>query len=125
MTCDSPFNSSSSPAEDQASGREVCYIQSSDLSSFRRLFPTIVLFGSEQLPKAGGIMEENTVLVAHDGRRFYAISYKGDLSTWRSKVHICCQTLGLLYGTLQRDCLVLNNGEKMELRGCTFASYSV
>jgi hypothetical protein len=104
-------------------GREFCYIQNPDLKSFQSLFPKIVRIGGKGLPQSGGMLEENTIVTTPDGKRFFALSYKGDVESWRANIRACCDGLGLLWAEVQSSDLSLSNGEMISLSSCKVQTY--
>ena len=106
--------------------RVLCYMQSSDLKSFRSLFPKITKFGASiALPRSGGMGEQNTILTTPDGRHFFGVSYKGDVERWGAKLRACCAELGMLWAEIRGTHLILSNGESISLSDCTTQTYGL
>jgi len=105
-------------------GREFRYIQSPSMKSFQRLFRRVATSGGEDLPKSGGMLEENAIITTPDARTFFGVSYTGDLNAWTSKVHSCCMENGVLHGRISGSTFSLSNGEVLDISTCLIEAYS-
>ena len=99
-------------------GREFLYIECRSKEAFVELFPKIITIAGGDLPKKGGIINENATMTLPDGKQLYGLSYKGDLEGWRSKVIGCCEKLGILWGEIHGGNLKLSNGEVIPIDNC-------
>jgi len=76
-------------------------------------------FGRE--PQSGGALNEETRIVTPDGRRFYAVSFTGDLEGWQNQVVGYCSKFKCLSGKIVDDYFILSTGEKFILTNCEVA----
>ena len=89
-----------------------------DFESFSKLFIKLPTYGKGPLPHSGGTINENAMLLLPNQKRFYGLSYRGDLEGWRRKVSKCCDELGLLSATIADNFIKLSNGEVYPLSEC-------
>ncbi len=73
-------------------------------------------FGKE--PESGGIMDEETRIIIPNGKRFYGVSYAGDLDGWLSNLRGYCQKYDRLRGKINQDTFVLCTDERLQLDAC-------
>lgn len=112
------MNESAIPGTEVRSGRGYLYLQSLSTDSFRDLFPRITRYGDGPLPKAGGAINEEVRLTIPTGESFSAISFKGDLDGWRSKILECAGAENLLWAQIAGDDFVVSDGRSFSVESC-------
>ena len=68
--------------------------------------------------KDGGALIEGCALTLPSGRRFQALSYRGDIEGWRRQVELGAEALGVSLGQLMDGALVLEDGTSYPLADC-------
>ncbi len=100
-------------------GREYLYIEISDDVVFHELVDTV--FSSNTHipdPVHGGIGEEKTVIITPNNKRFFGLSYKGDLRGWNAKLTAYCKATGFQWASIDEDKLITSDGSTFPLEDC-------
>jgi hypothetical protein len=111
------------PGTINVEGREFVYIECRSKEAFVEIFPKIITIAGGDLPKKGGMINENATITLPDGKQLYGLSYKGDLKGWRSKIVGCCKKLDSMWGEIEKDNIKLSNGEKITFDKCDIDLY--
>jgi len=98
--------------------REVRYAEDRGEEPFEQLFKRVVRHVNPPVMKDGGALVEGCVLMLPTGRRFQALSYRGDLEGWRRQVSLGAEALGVALGSLVDGVLVLDDGSSYALADC-------
>jgi hypothetical protein len=106
------------PGTGVRSGRGYLYLQSPNAARFRELFPRITKSGDGPLPKTGGAINEEVCLAIPTGETFWAISFKGDLEGWRSKILGCAEAEELLWAEISGDDFLVSDGRSVSVGSC-------
>lgn len=106
------------PGKNEVKGREIVYLESENCDAFRSIFPKITSFGISPLPKSGGAINEEFLIVLPDGVQMFALSYKGDLVGWKRKINECAAVLGLKIGEIVGEFLELQKENIFPLAVC-------
>jgi hypothetical protein len=68
--------------------------------------------------KKGALLGECCLITAPDQSAFYARSYWGDLDGWKIRLEEGAKRLGLLLAQIERERLVVSNGNEFKLIEC-------
>jgi len=98
--------------------REFKYLESEEGISFEEVFPQIIKLSGAPLPKSGGMINENRLIILPEGIRLHGVSYKGDLEGWRRIIHQFCEVKNLQYGDIDSGMIVTNRGRRQALDDC-------
>lgn len=98
--------------------REVRYAEDSGEEPFEILFKRLVQHVNPPVMKDGGALTENCALTVPTGRRFQALSYRGDIEGWRHQVAQGAAALGVALGQLVEGELVVDDGSSYKLADC-------
>jgi len=98
--------------------REVRYAEDRGEEPFELLFKRLVRHVNPPVMKDGGALIEGCVLSLPSGRRFQALSYRGDIEGWRRQVAQGAAALGVSLGQLMDGVLVLDDGTSCPLADC-------
>lgn len=98
--------------------REVRYVEDFGSESFEVLFERLAWRINPPVMKKGGALIEGCVLTLPSGRRFQAISYKGDIEGWRQQVALGASALHVMLGRVEGGELVLEDGSSYPLAEC-------
>jgi len=110
------------PGMDPVSGREYWYIEDDGNDDFDALFVQIV--GAEPvIPTSGGALTGGCELTLPDGRKFHALSYKGDLEGWRKQIHNGARKLGVAAAQLVDKELVFSDASVVPVSDCKARFY--
>ena len=109
--------------EDPSSGREFRYLFDDGSIPFKALFRKLMGAASPLKAKHGGAITENCKLQLPDGSCFQALSYRGDVESWRDDIERAARRLGLAIGVIQGDRLVISEGRSFALADCTATFY--
>jgi hypothetical protein len=98
--------------------REVRYVEDRGEEPFKELFEKVVWHVDPPLMKDGGALIEGCVVTLPTGRRFQALSYRGDIEGWRQQVAQGAAALRVSLGQLVDGVLVLDDGTSHPLADC-------
>lgn len=98
--------------------REVRYVEDRGEEPFKKFFQRLVRHVDPPLMKDGGSLVEGCVVTLPTGRRFQAISYRGDVDGWRNQVAQGASGLGVCLGQIVEGILVLDDGLSYPLTDC-------
>jgi hypothetical protein len=99
------------PGTREVKDREFLYIESPGNESFKQLLRlTSDVCPSLHMPASGGAIEEKVRINLKDKSSFIAISYKGDIDSWRARFLKFCELTGRKYGFIADGRLSLSNG---------------
>jgi hypothetical protein len=98
--------------------REVRYVEDRGEEPFNELFERLMWHVNPPLMKDGGALIEGCVLTVPGGRRFQAISYRGDIEGWRQQVNQGAAALKTTLGKLVDGNLVLDDGSLHKIIDC-------
>lgn len=116
-------NTPSIPGTIDVPGREFVYIGNVEKDNIRNAFFNLmdeVLRGADI---SGGALVAGCEIIVPDGRKFQAISYKGDLGAWRKRVQLGADSLGFTLAKVEKGCIVLDTGERYELSASNILFY--
>lgn len=98
--------------------REVRYAEDCGEEPFEELFERLVWHVNPPVMKDGGALIEGCVLTLPTGRRFQALSYRGDIEGWRRQVALGAEALGVSLGQLVDGALLLDDGTSYPFADC-------
>jgi hypothetical protein len=101
-----------------ATHREVRYVEDRNEEPFEVLFRRLVRHVNPPVMKDGGTLIEGCVLTLPTGRRFQALSYRGDIEGWRQQILQGAVALDVRVGQLVEGELVLDDGTSYTLADC-------
>ena len=111
------------PGSIASEGREWWYVEVEGPIDFKGLFREIVRAVQPAIPTGGGAMEEGCELTLPDGRKFHALSYRGDLSGWRRQIAEGAKKVGVKAAPVVDGQLVLSEAERMPISDCIARFY--
>ena len=107
------------PGTIEDNGREFVYVECQIGQDFSRLMDEVLsTCPNAPLPQSGGAIEEKARIILSDKTSFLAISYRGDLQGWKTKIVCYCHEKGRKWGILENDVLVTSDGRKVPLAEC-------
>jgi hypothetical protein len=107
------------PGAIDVEGREFLYVEVLAGESFPQLLDDMLSSCPDvPLPEAGGAIEEKARIILRDGTPLLAISYKGDLPGWRTKLISYCEAKGRMWGVPADRRLSLSDGTALPLADC-------
>ncbi|MBV8327737.1 hypothetical protein [Chryseobacterium sp.] len=116
------------PGKEEFDFREYryIYIQSGNGKITKNNFVNIVSSAHTPLiPKNGGVLSENFIIITPDNRHFYGLSYSKDLAGWRQQIEKGSAILNLNIGEIKDGkYFSVLNGEKYKLEDCQFERYN-
>lgn len=98
--------------------REVRYVEDRGVEPFKEFFERLVWHFNPPMMKDGGAMIEGCVLTVPGGRRFQALSYRGDIAGWRHQLMQGAAALNVTLGRLVDGDLVLDDGSLYKVADC-------
>lgn len=104
-------------------GREYWYVEDDGSGDFDASFLKVVLAVDPPLHARGGALTGGCELTLPDGRKFHALSYKGDLDGWRAQIAQGARKLGLDAARAIDGELVLANGLTIPISECEVRFY--
>ncbi len=99
-------------------GREYWYIEDDGMGDFNSLFLKVVLAIDPPHHTRGGALTGGCELTLPDGRKFHALSYKGDLEGWREQIAQGAKKLGLDFARAIGGKLILSTGDEVPMSAC-------
>jgi hypothetical protein len=105
------------PGTHTVEGREYCYFECAD-ENCELIFQRLVRAITPAIPTDGGAITGGCELTLPDGRKFHAMSYKGDLLGWRMQIERGAEYLEIVTAKLVEDNLVVTNSEEIPLAIC-------
>lgn len=90
--------------------REVRYVEHSGEEPFKELFERLIWHVDPPLMKDGGALIEGCLVTSPTGRRFQALSYRGDIQGWRQQIVQGAAALGVSLGHLVDGVLIVDDG---------------
>ena len=99
------------------------YVEGKSASSFGTYFRQLCVFDSSNVPKEGGMVNEQVEISLPTGESFFCISYRGDLDGWRSKIEDYARVSGARYGRIEGDLIVLSDGGSADLGSCEIVQH--
>jgi len=112
------------PGTVQVEGREFWYIQAESNINFLSQFRVLLEINTESVATKGGISLENCLITTPNNTSFMALSYKGDLPGWRSRIKEAAGCLGLMLAQLKSSSLVIDNQEQFLIAECEVKFFS-
>jgi hypothetical protein len=116
------------PGKEELDSREYryIYIQSSNGKITKDNFVNIVAStNSPLIPKNGGVLSENFIIITPDNRYFYGLSYSKDIIGWRQQIEKGVSILNLDMGEIKNgEYFSIINGENYKLEDCQFERYN-
>jgi hypothetical protein len=107
------------PGTVDVEGREFIYVEAPIGGTFSRLVQDILAScPGAPLPQAGGVLEEKARLVLPDKTSLLAISYKGDLASWRNKIAGYCKERGRKWAIIKNQNLAVSDGTEVPVSVC-------
>jgi len=104
-------------------GREFWYVEDDGNNDFNDLFHKAVGAIQPPIPRSGGATTEGCTLTLPDGRKFHAMSYKGDLEGWRKQIRQGAAQLKLVAAQLIDGDLIISKNERISLSECEVRFY--
>jgi hypothetical protein len=104
-------------------GREHWYIEDDGTGDFDSLFLRIVSAIKPPRHTRGGALTGGCELTLPDGRKFHAMSYKGDLEGWREQIDEGTRSLGLDAARAVNGNLILSGGAEISISACEARFY--
>ncbi len=107
--------------------REFLYVEhDGDAGAFLRVFDELAdVAWTQSRPSSGGVITENAVLTVPSGERFFCVSYKGDLQSWRNGLAAGARALGRRTATVDGTVLQASDGVVWPLDACELGEYVV
>jgi hypothetical protein len=96
-------------------GRNFRYLQCPPGDDFAAVFPTLL---TQPFPHHGGIINEAFGLTLPDGRRFCAVSYRGDLDGWENVLARWCANHTMALAQVIDDELIGDGSVRVRLSEC-------
>ncbi|WP_284464132.1 hypothetical protein [Chryseobacterium sp.] len=116
------------PGKEEFDFREYryIYIQSGNGKITKDNFVNIIASANSPLiPKTGGVLSENFIIITPDNKHFYGLSYSKDLIGWRQQIEKGIVILDLNIGEIKDGkYFSILNGEKYKLEDCQFERYN-
>lgn len=106
------------PGLTRSEHREVRYVEERSDQPFKELFEKLIWQVTPPLMSDGGALVERCVLTLPTGRRFQAISYRGDIDGWRRQIAGGAAAMKIELGELIDGVLVLDDGTSFPLSDC-------
>jgi hypothetical protein len=104
-------------------GREYWYIEAKQSINFNELFVRLVKAVDPPLYTKGGALTGGCELTLPDGRKFHAMSFKGDLDGWREQITAGVNKLRIEAGQIVEGRLLLLSGDVVPLEQCGVRFY--
>lgn len=111
------------PGSIKVEGREHWYIEDDGCGDFDALFLKVVSAVAPPLHARGGALTGGCELTLPDGRKFHALSYKGDLEGWRAQIAQGAGKMGLDTARAIDGELIFSNGEAIPMSECEVRFY--
>lgn len=111
------------PGSITVEGRENWYIEDDGCGDFDSLFLKVVSAIAPPLHSRGGALTGGCELTLPDGRKFHALSYKGDLEGWRAQIAQGARKIGLDAARAIDGELIFSNGESIPMSKCEVRFY--
>jgi hypothetical protein len=77
-------------------GRKVIYVSEDTTIELRKIFHDLLGKTQPFLPKDGGAILAGCMITLPDGRRFHAVSFKGDIPGWSKQIELGASKADLL-----------------------------
>lgn len=107
------------PGTHVVDGRECRYVSRVEGQDLAEQFTQLVRKVDPPLAEHGGVVNEGCSITLPDGRRLFAVSYKGDIEGWRQQIEQGAVQLGLAVASVSSQSLVLlSSGEEVPLSEC-------
>jgi len=111
------------PGTLSVSGREYWYVEDDGRGRFDSLFQDLVSAVSPRRYESGGAITGGCELTLPDGRKFNALSFKGDLEGWREQIVGGARKLHLDAARAVDGQLIFVNGDTLRISDCTARFY--
>ena len=98
-------------------GREHWYIEYHG-GDFDSEFIKLIQAVQPAIPSHGGAITGGCELTLPDGRKFHAMSYKGDLIGWRKQIELGAKHLGCATARIGDDDLYVSDASAFPLAAC-------
>ena len=106
-----------------SAGRRVIYVSEDTAIEFRKIFHDLLGKAQPLSPKDGGAILAGCMITLPDGRRFHAVSFKGDIPGWSKQIELGASAYNLEIATLANgEISVVSNG-KFGLGECKVEFY--
>ncbi|MGJ1421586.1 hypothetical protein ACR79T_18350 [Sphingobacterium spiritivorum] len=77
------------------------------------------------IPKSGGIIDENFIIVTTDNRNFYCTSYSKDIEGWRKQIKLGSEQLNIITANVTPDKTLSTSDDRIyKLEDCEFEYYN-
>lgn len=106
------------PGTLSVNGREHWYIEDDGSGDFDALFSKVVTAAAPPFYKSGGALTGGCELTLPDGRKFHALSYKGDLEGWRKQILYGAERLNVAAACAVNGILVFAEDQAVPIRDC-------
>lgn len=104
------------PGQKTESDGTIIYLE--DQTKSFQIFDSFTDSLKERKASSGGIMDRACQITLPRGEILHAIYYHGDLAGWRQDIEFSAKELNLLTGVIEKDKIVLSNGERYPLADC-------
>jgi len=114
------------PGKAKYEWREVIYIEVPPGKDFENeMFRDIITQHKPLIPKTGGMISENFVIIIPDGTLYFALSYNEDIEGWRQQILYGAKQFNLKIGFIMDEKeFITSDGETFTLEECTFERYN-
>lgn len=100
-------------------GREFLYVEALQGQGFSEIVDeAMAMSPGLPLPKTGGVIEEKARILLNNGNSLLAVSYKGDLAGWKTRLVSYCQAKGRKWGSVSGRKVILSDGTELQLAEC-------
>ncbi len=116
------------PGKEEFEFREYKYIHiKSNIGKINKNNFVNVLAGANMplIPKSGGVVNENFIIITPNEKRFYGLSYSKDISGWRQQITKGAELLDVETAEIKNGKhFIISNGENYELKDCKFERFN-
>jgi hypothetical protein len=104
-------------------GREHWYVEDDGKDNFQKQFNNLINAIQPAIPKQGAAITGGCELLLPDGRKFNALSYKGDLEGWREQIKRGAEYLKCKLGRIVEGTFIISESERISLKDCKARFY--
>ncbi|RLJ79521.1 hypothetical protein [Pedobacter alluvionis] len=116
------------PGKEEFEFREYRYIHiKSNIGKINKgnFVNAIAAANTPLIPKSGGVLNENFIIITPNEKRFYGLSYSKDISGWRQQIEKGAALLDVETAEIKNgEKFVVSNGENYDLKDCKFERYN-
>ncbi|WP_262151760.1 hypothetical protein [Chryseobacterium foetidum] len=116
------------PGKEESELREYRYIHiKSNIGKINKdnFVNAIAAANTPLIPKNGGVLNENFIIITPDEKRFYGLSYSKDIIGWRQQIIKGAALLDVETAQIKNgEHFAVSNGENYELKDCQFERYN-